>query len=207
MAGSPWGRIQHANKIMRGVRQVHTPGHGGIMMTPKAHAVLTPAGQAEAEPYGTTRAGGVAYYCYEEDCASAVPLWEIFFHDKTPAESEAAAKLYMAQRSRYTLEQLREDLWRSLSRWNPRYLEAIGVTPHQDSYQDFLEKEENDRRRASRDPGFIMSAKSLSDSVVQVCTADGQTHYVTKDSYQRVRDAGRSELNECTIIKATEVAA
>ena len=40
---SPWGRVQHAEKIAEGIWVAHTAGHGGIRVSPELNASIPAA--------------------------------------------------------------------------------------------------------------------------------------------------------------------
>lgn len=85
---SPWGRVQDATTIKRGVRLVETAGHGGLMIAPGvAKKELSQAARDLALRYS-------GYYCYEEDCLCEVaflehPEWlEALFNGKKTVDQE-----------------------------------------------------------------------------------------------------------------------
>ena len=68
---SPWGEVQHQEKLCSGVFSVSTASHGGIMVHRSvAKAVLSPAARKHCFRDGS-------YYCFEEDCAATVALREL----------------------------------------------------------------------------------------------------------------------------------
>ena len=68
---SPWGEVQHQEKLCSGVFSVSTASHGGIMVHRSvAKAVLSPAARKHC-----FRDGG--YYCFEEDCDAPVAIREL----------------------------------------------------------------------------------------------------------------------------------
>lgn len=69
---SAWGSVQTQRQIIKGVYEVSTAGHGGIIIDRKiARYLLSP----EALKIGFIENG---YYCFEEDCDAAVALRELF---------------------------------------------------------------------------------------------------------------------------------
>lgn len=77
---SPWGEIQSCHELCPGVVDVSTAGHGGIMVRAEVtKKLLSPSDQKCAFQDG-------GYLCFEEDCASAVVLWELIHkrHYKAP---------------------------------------------------------------------------------------------------------------------------
>jgi len=67
---SPWGLVDSCRELAPGVFQVSTPGHGGLMVF--AEVELSERART------LNRYGGVfgGYYCYEEDCEWALPIFE-----------------------------------------------------------------------------------------------------------------------------------
>ena len=64
MAYSPWGKIQHKQIHQRGVTQVTTASHGGILVSKGfATKFLSEAARKRAIFWNNS------YYCFEEDCA------------------------------------------------------------------------------------------------------------------------------------------
>lgn len=118
MSGSPWGTIQHSGSITRGVRAVSTASHGGLMVAPGwAEKYLSETARSYGEPYGS-------YLCYEEDCACCIVLYEIYSNQELRDVAEQDVKLFSDNR---TVEEEREKLIESLSRYYPSYLEKRGI--------------------------------------------------------------------------------
>ena len=68
---SPWGEVQHQEKLCSGVFSVSTASHGGIMVHRSvAKAVLSPAARKHCFRDGS-------YYCFEEDCDAPVAIREL----------------------------------------------------------------------------------------------------------------------------------
>ena len=68
---SPWGKIQHRQKLCAGVHSVSTESHGGIMVN---------ADMAEAFLSQEAIKCGFRYhnfYCFEEDCDAPVAIREL----------------------------------------------------------------------------------------------------------------------------------
>lgn len=103
---SPWGEIQRCDYICRGVYQVSTAGHGGVMLRSSlAETLLSPA----ARKCGFRERG---FTCFEEDCQAAVVLLELLdkgLH-RTPKQFEP--------------EQYREILEDAVKTWYPHYWQA-----------------------------------------------------------------------------------
>lgn len=105
---SPWGKVQSSTSLMRGVREVSTSGHGGIMVTKKfADENLSEAAVKRGIPYGN-------YVCFEEDCDAAMVVWEIpeIWHLFNPNKAE-----------------IKNSLIENLSAFNPDYLREMGIEP------------------------------------------------------------------------------
>lgn len=70
---SIWGAVQHSTKIIRGLRQVSTAGHGGILVSKKLNEQI-PAYMRNSDA------------SYEEDCAWCIPF--CVFEEKILADAE-----------------------------------------------------------------------------------------------------------------------
>ncbi len=69
---TPWGKAQECLEIAKGVFEVSTAGHGGVMIREElAEHMLSP----EALEIGFVENG---YHCFEEDADAQVPLHELF---------------------------------------------------------------------------------------------------------------------------------
>ena len=155
---SPWGPVQMSERLADGIYQVSTAGHGGWMVArPVAAERLTP----EARPQGESHA---AWLCFEEDCAWAVPAWEL------PELWPAYFKDRLSDPWAYLLA--------TLSRSYPDYLLARGVTPAPEPYAQYLAWQDYERRRAAHDPDLIVSCSgdwaTGQPGVDSVTTADGR---------------------------------
>lgn len=107
---SPWGSIQHCHKIIPGVFEVSTAGHGGIMVDAGiAEELLSPA----AIKCGFRERG---YFCFEEDCDASVVIRELLDKDLWKVPS------YFTRGK----EEYEKIINRSLIQWNPEYWEARG---------------------------------------------------------------------------------
>jgi hypothetical protein len=69
MSYSPWGKIQNKLDIAAGIKFVSTAGHGGLMISEKLAIKNLPQ---IALKEGILYSG---YYCFEEDCAYAIPVF------------------------------------------------------------------------------------------------------------------------------------
>ena len=71
MSSSPWGQIDHVEKVFCGVSFVSTPSHGGLRISRSwAEKNLTKEALAEASDWDNN------YFWYEEDCDWAIPVFE-----------------------------------------------------------------------------------------------------------------------------------
>lgn len=68
---SPWGTVDHCERLCAGVFSVSTPSHGGIMAD-TATAMRVFSGKALECGF---REG--SYVCFEEDCAAPVAIREL----------------------------------------------------------------------------------------------------------------------------------
>lgn len=69
---SMWNEVQSCRTIAKGIYEVSTPGHGGVMIAAElAPHVLS----MEALQKGVLDGG---YYCYEEDADASIPLRELY---------------------------------------------------------------------------------------------------------------------------------
>lgn len=111
---TPWGPSQQANQIMRGIWEVGTAGHGGIMVSRGvARALLSEAAVAVGMKL---QCGN--YLCYEEDCDWAVVVYELF-------EMFAANPRHnWKERSP---EELKQIAFETLQSWHKNYLEQRGI--------------------------------------------------------------------------------
>jgi len=69
---SIWGQVDEAKEIMNGMWRVHTPSHGGIILSPERldHVPL-------ALQYASFNRQGMQGF-FEEDCDMAIPLATFF---------------------------------------------------------------------------------------------------------------------------------
>lgn len=178
---TPWGKIQQVTTIMRGAAFVSTAGHGGLRLSAKIAEKLSPHARSCGERYGS-------YLYFEEDCAWAVPLFELpdvldafcFAMGKTKEETTKAIK--------GTLE----------SYFVPYCLERE-IQISRESYRRHEIEILNAERRARRDPNLIISAVRVAPGAVQVHTADGLTHLVTDESYSEAYATGEFNLSDTVL--------
>ena len=178
---TPWDFSQSVTEVAPGFGEVDTPGHGGIFVTPEASARLnlSPACLGFAEVFEGA-------YWFEEDCQSAVVLWE------TKPYWPAFRPHYYAPGGRGEAA-LQANLFKSLSRWQPDYLLDRHVVPEPAAYADHLEQLEHERRVAERDPDLIVSALHEGEHI-RVWTADKREALVTAESYKRLSEANTFRL-------------
>ena len=102
---SPWGVPDHQEQISNGVWDISTPSHGGIMVYKTiAELNLTPEALAIGERFGS-------FYCYEEDCNWAIPLFE------QPLWLKA-----LAEKNENVVEEITQYVMDVLNRWHKSYL-------------------------------------------------------------------------------------
>ena len=175
MTNTPWGKSQTAHKIERGLTFHSTSGHGGFLVS-KGYAKkhLSEAAQKRGVSYG-------GYLAYEEDCLASIITFEI----------PKSADIFGTQAHDYGFA--------SLSHWNADYLLERGIEPDPTHYSKWLLRQEDDRLRAERSPDLIVSAIGIDSDAVEVRTADGSRHLVTKESYQRRE--GLNLLSKCDVLE------
>lgn len=160
---TPWDESQTIEKLEEGVLLVTTAGHGGLMVTER-YAVkhLSPAARKRGMRFGN-------YYCYEEDCDCAIALYEL---------PHLWSKLSATE----------EDLLKSLSYWKAEYLLERGITPLPEQYKYYQRMKTEEKMRAEQNPDLITAVFGEGDTnrkdVCRVVTADGKSHFVTRESYQ-----------------------
>jgi hypothetical protein len=156
---SPWGIVQHVKKMISGVSQIGTEGHGGIRISigfAKKH--LSPEAIKRAIHMGS-------YLYYEEDCNYAIPCYEIY-------------------NLIYKDEKHKPKLLKSLSIYNADYLLERSITPEPEGYKIYLKGKLQDKMRSENHPDFIVSAiYSDVSGIIKVTTADNKEHYVKSESY------------------------
>lgn len=195
MANSPWGKVQYSHPYAPGFRMVSTAGHGGLMLTLQFSADhLSQEAQKRGENWG-------GYLCYEEDCDYAIPLWEL---------PEYWSSVFSHFEERGGEVAIRKSLLKTLSRWHPDYLTALGVEPEAKAYANYLEWEQDQEMRKRKDPDLIVGAvgawnAKIPEGAVGVTTADGKFHLVKAESY--VHREGRTIirlLSECEPFQVEE---
>ncbi len=175
MKNSYWGKVDYSKKHCRGVIEVSTPRHGGIMVSKGfAKKNLSIAAQKRGVDWN-------GYLCYEEDCLAPIIYLELSF---TKPESFAL-----------------EDIITCISTWNCDYLYERGIKPNIEAEQVYLEAMQDKKLRAEKSPDLIVSAMSLDEKVVKVHTADNRTHFVTKESYHNNRLSGLNLLSKCVKVE------
>ena len=68
---SPWGEVQHCEKLCPGVYQVSTASHGGVMAKLSVASKLF---SMAVRQYSFVEGG---YLCFEEDCEAPVAIREL----------------------------------------------------------------------------------------------------------------------------------
>ena len=100
---SPWGEVQHCEKMIDGVFLVSTASHGGIMVRKNAAAFLSPVAREIALNERN-------YLCFEEDCDEAIVMRELL--DKRLWELPDR----ITDKAGYA-----DAIDRSLVKWHPEY--------------------------------------------------------------------------------------
>jgi len=103
---SPWGEVQHSEKLIDGVFLVSTASHGGVMVRKNAFDFLS----SEARKIALNERN---YLCFEEDCDEAVVIRELL--DK---------KLWDLPNRITDKAGYEDSINRSLVRWHPEYWET-----------------------------------------------------------------------------------
>lgn len=175
---TPWGAAQQSINIVRGITMVSTASHGGLMATEKAaNEWFSPAALQAA-----MRIPG--YYCWEEDCQMDIAIYDAkFLWDKFCNVLPGLTTKPM--------DEMLAKIKRSISGWYPEYLLAKGETPDADAYAIYKARKDSERMRKDRDPNHIVTAwgswDTLVPGVIRVATADGKCHFVSEESYDKIR--------------------
>lgn len=179
LGGSPWGAIQHKVNICRGVKLVSCAGHGGALVAKGwAKKNLSEHALKEVPLWNGT------HYAFEEDCKIFILFNEF------PEAYEGNNR-----------ELKKENIHRSLSRWNPQYLINLGLVPEPDAYNNYLRAKRNEERRNLRDPNLVVAASYIKEkeNFLKVWTADGKEHVVTECSYQKAK-LNEYNLSDCEVV-------
>lgn len=159
MEYSLWGEVQNSISLVRGMRLISTPGHGGIVISKKfAEKNLSTAALKRGTIYGN-------YYSYEEDCDYAIALFEI-------------KKAWDNFFTEYCSEEERErSLLKSLSMWNADYLLEIGIEPLEKEYAFYKDNKLMNEMREAKHPDLIISAHRTDiPGILKVRTANGKAY-------------------------------
>jgi hypothetical protein len=182
---TPWGRSDpelQVQKLAEGVYAVRTPSHGGIMVQKKS--VLGQKLTLAARVIGTYP-DFPDQYCYEEDVEYVIPTLEL----SLPLP-------------RVTIASLRA----VILDYFPSYAASLSIVPQ--TPQETLIVERRMRRelvavrREKRDPDLIVSAVGIDDTKVRVTCADGVSHIVSADSYDK---AWGANYEGCSLSATEEV--
>lgn len=131
---STWGEVQYCTTIAKGIYDVSTAGHGGVIISAElAPHILS----HEALEKGYFDNG---YYCYEEDCDASIPLRELFdkriltptnvyFTQRRVRSNDASIGFISYDEANDSEKANFYEEWnglinRSLGTWNPEYWEA-----------------------------------------------------------------------------------
>ncbi|MDA8664220.1 hypothetical protein N9L66_04595 [Porticoccaceae bacterium] len=106
---TPWGLAQQVISHAEGFSTVFTASHGGMMVSrDAAEKHLSEAARKQALKHGD-------YYCYEEDCAYLIPL----FDARNLRKQLVSDNLFLGSK---TDEEVESYLIESLRYWHPDYL-------------------------------------------------------------------------------------
>ena len=175
---TPWGTAQQTRNHARGISTVSTSSHGGLLIgVATAKRYLSEAALKHGHRYG-------GYLCYEEDCAYEIPLYDSAYIRDVVAKDVLAKGI--------TLDHLKHELWKSLSRWYPDYLLELNVVPDEKPHREWTHEQKASEMRAERHPLLVIccwdSDATMLAGVNLVETADGTRHYVCSKSYRRARE-------------------
>lgn len=124
-AYSPWGEVQSYTLIAKGIFDVNTDFHGGVLILKEyAEQLLTEEARKCGFAYGR-------YFCFEEDCAAPVAKRELL--DK--GIMKAPVNEY------YKEGEYSEIINGYIKRWNPEYWK---------SREQRLQKEQKAKQKKSR---------------------------------------------------------
>ena len=122
---SPWGEVQNYTLIAKGIFDVNTASHGGILiLTEYADHLLT----EDARKCGSVCG---CYLCFEEDCAAPVAIRELL--DKGIMKAPV--------NEHYKEGEYSEIINGCITRWNPEYWKAR---------EQRLRKEQKAKQKKSR---------------------------------------------------------
>ena len=122
---SPWGEVQNYTLIAKGIFDVNTASHGGILILSEyADHLLT----EDARKCGSVCG---CYLCFEEDCAAPVAIRELLDNGimKAPVNEH------------YKEGEYSEIINGCIKRWNPEYWQAR---------EQRLQKEQKAKQKKSR---------------------------------------------------------
>ena len=124
-AYSPWGEVQNYTLIAKGIFDVNTASHGGILiLTEYADHLLT----EDARKCGSVCG---CYLCFEEDCAAPVAIRELL--DKGIMKAPV--------NEHYKEGEYSEIINGCIKRWNPEYWQVR---------EQRLQKEQKAKQKKSR---------------------------------------------------------
>ena len=111
---TPWGKADYVHHICKGVVEVGTPGHGGILVGKAvARKLLSPKGQAIGREWNQ-------YLAYEEDCD-----WSLFAYEQPELYNESrkisCSTTYASNPEKFTVEETKRYAAETLKRWHQDY--------------------------------------------------------------------------------------
>ena len=174
---TPWGTSQTVKQLDRGLSVVSTASHGGIMVAKGfAEKNLSKAAIKQGHEYGE-------YYAYEEDCASAIVIWEL-------------PKYFPASKM--------ESIKKSLSTYYADYLVEKMVVPTEPEWTYWKQSKLLGEMRAAKNPNLIVSASKIDNISVKLTAADGKQYKANGESY-RAQDSMIKLLSMCKDVKKLEL--
>lgn len=103
---SPWGEVQHCDKLCPGVFMVSTASHGGTMVARDVTAILSPAAKKCGMKYG-------GFLCYEEDTEENIVLRELLDKKLWAVPDRVKDKAAFEESINAGLREYHPDYWRA----------------------------------------------------------------------------------------------
>lgn len=171
---TPWGFSDQTQVLLEGVISVIGEQKNGLMVsTAAAQRLLSDAACKRSFKHGD-------YLCFDGDSDYLIPLYDAKEHRR----ALCAASPFLEGKNDVDLELY---LHRELSSSNPDYLLEVGVQPDRLLHEAWLDKQKVKAARARKCPDLIVrclgDTNTLAFNVLEVETADGKTHLVTRESY------------------------
>jgi len=182
---TPWGAAQHVHTLFRGCAIVSTAGHGGMMIAAStAERLLTEAARKEALIHG-------GYFCYEEDCAVEIPLYEsplirsALFNDEYLEKAGG-------------IDAVLQRMHLSLSTYYVDYLEATGVTPDPENRKTHDARKASDKAKREAPETVFVSCQgeraTMLEGIEMIYDGTGRSHYATTASLVAIRKCAEKRI-------------